>query len=106
MIKASDGNYPCPDVFDLTDGAMWNNKLDNILVYHRPFAQTDPSNPSCEFHSKKIRRQKILDMNFKDFVGLPEKITDRTNNSKKEFKLPIPRPKNSTRDQHPLRKDN
>jgi hypothetical protein len=60
MVKASDGNYPCPDVFDLTDGAMWNNKLDNILVYHRPFAQTDPSNPSCEFHSKKIRRQKIV----------------------------------------------
>jgi len=60
MVKAADGNYPCPDVFDLTDGAMWNNKLDNILVYHRPFAQTDPSNPSCEFHSKKIRRQKIV----------------------------------------------
>ena len=59
-----------------------------------------------EDYPVKIRRQKILDMNFKDFVGLPEKITDRTNNSKKEFKLPIPRPKNSTRDQHPLRKDN
>ena len=60
MQKAADGNYPCPDVFDLTDGAMWNNKMDNILVYHRPFAQTDPQNPSCEFHSKKIRRQKIV----------------------------------------------
>ena len=59
-----------------------------------------------EDYPVKIRRQKIFDMNFKDFVGLPEKITDRTNNSKKEFKLPIPRPKNSTRDQHPLRKDN
>ena len=60
MAKAGDGNYPCPDVFDLTDGAMWNNKMDNILVYHRPFAQTDPQNPTCEFHSKKIRRQKIV----------------------------------------------
>ena len=60
MAKANDGNYPCPDVFDLTDGAMWNNKMDNILVYHRPFAQTDPQNPTCEFHSKKIRRQKIV----------------------------------------------
>lgn len=60
MAKASDGNYPCPDVFDLTDGAMWNNKMDNILVYHRPFAQTDPQNPTCEFHSKKVRRQKIV----------------------------------------------
>ena len=60
MQKASDGNYPCPDVFDLTDGAMWNNKMDNILIYHRPFAQTDPQNPLAEFHSKKIRRQKVV----------------------------------------------
>ena len=60
MSKGSDGNYPCPDVFDVTDGAMWNNKMDNILVYHRPLAQTDPLNPTCEFYSKKIRRQKIV----------------------------------------------
>lgn len=60
MVKAGNGNYPCPDVFDVTDGAMWNNKMDNILVYHRPFAQTDPQNPMCEFHSKKIRRQKVV----------------------------------------------
>lgn len=60
MQKSGDGNYPCPDVFDLTDGAMWNNKLDNILIYHRPFAQTDPQNPIAEFHSKKIRRQKVV----------------------------------------------
>lgn len=60
MVKANNGNYPCPDVFDLNDGAMWNNKMDNILIYHRGLAQTDPLNPSCEFHSKKIRRQKIV----------------------------------------------
>ena len=60
MSKGSDGNYPCPDVFDITDGAMWNNKMDNIMVYHRPLAQTDPLNPTCEFYSKKIRRQKIV----------------------------------------------
>ena len=60
MQKATDGNYPCPDVFDIADGALWNNKLDNILVYHRPFGQTDPQNPTCEFHSKKIRRQKVV----------------------------------------------
>ena len=60
LPKQQDGNYPCPDVFDVADGAMWNNKMDNILVYHRPFAQTDPQNPSCEFYSKKIRRQKTV----------------------------------------------
>lgn len=58
--KDQTGNYPCPDVFDLAGGAMWNNKMDNILIYHRPFFQTDPNNPTCEFHSKKIRRQRSV----------------------------------------------
>lgn len=58
--KDATGNYPCPDVFDLAGGAMWNNKMDNILIYHRPFFQTDMNNPTCEFHSKKIRRQKTV----------------------------------------------
>lgn len=60
LPKQPNGNYPCPDVFDLADGAMWNNKTDNILVYHRPFMQTDANNPTCEIHSKKIRRQKTV----------------------------------------------
>lgn len=60
MRKDADGNYPCPDVFDIADGAMWNNKMDNILVYHRPNHQKDPSSPLCELHTKKIRRQKSV----------------------------------------------
>lgn len=58
MQKDGTGNYPCPDVYDLADGAMWNAKATNILVYHRPLAQTDPESPICEHHSKKIKRQK------------------------------------------------
>jgi len=52
----------------------------------------------------KIRRQKVLDMNFKDFKGLPEKINEREKNKDENisFKRPIPRPINSSRDQHPL----
>lgn len=53
-------DYPCPNVFDVADGAMWNNKMDNILVYHRPFFVSEPSSNVCEFHSKKIRRQKVV----------------------------------------------
>lgn len=60
MKKNETGNYECPDKFDLADGAMWNNKMDNILVYHRPFATTDPNNVEAEFHSKKVRRQKVV----------------------------------------------
>ena len=52
----------------------------------------------------KLRRQKVIDMGFKDFWGLPNKVEDRK--PKKTFKLnlPIPRPKNSSRDRHPLKK--
>lgn len=56
----STGNYPCPQVFDIADGAMWNNKMDNILIYDRPNHQKDPDSDLCQFHSKKIRRQKIV----------------------------------------------
>lgn len=58
--KDDSGNYPCPDVYDIADGAMWNNKMDNIVIYHKPYHQTDPDNDVCEFHSKKIRRQKVV----------------------------------------------
>ena len=52
----------------------------------------------------KIRRQKVLDMNFRDFKGLPNKITERVKEKDHDisFKLPIPRPLNSSRDLHPL----
>lgn len=60
MRKGDDGNYPCPDVFDLNGGAMWNNKMDNILIYHRPDHQNDPQSKVCEIHTKKIRRQRIV----------------------------------------------
>lgn len=58
--KQENKNYPCPDVFDIADGAMWNNKSDNIIVFHKPFAQTMPDDPTCELHAKKIRRQKTV----------------------------------------------
>ena len=52
----------------------------------------------------KIRRNKILKYNFKDFIGLPNNKNDRILDDEKKYKLklPIPRPNNSTRDQHPL----
>lgn len=60
MHKDASGNYPCPDVYDIADGAMWNNKMYNILVYHRPNHQKDPMSPACELHTKKIKRQKVV----------------------------------------------
>jgi hypothetical protein len=73
MERDRSGNYKCPDVFDINDGAMWNNKMDNITVYHRPFAQTDPKSPVAEFHSKKIKKKSV---GRKGFVMI-EYIWDR-----------------------------
>lgn len=59
--KGTDGkNYECPNVFDIAGGAMWNNKMDNIIVYHRPLAQSEPQSPEAEFNKLKIRRQKSV----------------------------------------------
>jgi hypothetical protein len=59
MRKDGAANYPMPDVFDIADGAMWNNKMHNILIYHRPNHQQDPTDPTCEVAFKKIKKQKI-----------------------------------------------
>ena len=55
-----------------------------------------------EDYNVKLRRQKVLNLNFKDFAGLPKNIEDRFSNENYKFEIPIPRPKNSTRDRHPL----
>lgn len=49
----------------------------------------------------KIRRQKVIDLNFKDFKGMPSKINERKNGTY-DFILPIPRLVSSARDRHPL----
>lgn len=53
-------NFDCPDVGKIAGGAMWNAKMDNVLVYHRPKRETNFTDPDCELHSKKIRRQKSV----------------------------------------------
>ena len=52
----------------------------------------------------KIRRQKVLRNNFKDFFGLPKKIKDREYHEViEDIKLPVRRPRKSSRDNHPLK---
>ena len=52
----------------------------------------------------KIRRQKVLRNNFKDFYGLPKKIQDRDYNEViEDIKLPVKRPRKSSRDNHPMK---
>ena len=52
----------------------------------------------------KLRRQKVKDMGFKDFIGLNDDREKRVaqDNQTENIILPIPRPTNSTRDLHPF----
>lgn len=59
LKKDKDGNYECPDVYDLSGGAMWNNKMDNILAIHRPVYNTNKNSTSVLFKSQKIKKQKL-----------------------------------------------
>jgi hypothetical protein len=67
-------NYPMPDVFDIADGAMWNNKMHNIAIYHRPNHQENPNDPLCEVDFKKIKKQKITGVKGKIEIELDRPI--------------------------------
>ena len=47
--KDKDGNYPTPDMYSISDGAMWRNKADYGCVVHRP----DTTKNSVEIHWQK-----------------------------------------------------
>lgn len=54
------GQLPTPTEHSLSGGSMWNNKVDIILVVHRPSYYTDPSSKDVELHSRKIKKQKLV----------------------------------------------
>lgn len=60
LRKNPDGGYDVPDAFDVAGGAMWNNKMDNIYVYHRPNRHKDAMDRLCSMTTRKIKRQKIV----------------------------------------------
>jgi len=74
-LEMVNGNYSMPTVYKYAGGAMWNNKCDNILCYHRPYAITEPSNTECFFVSQKIKKRKLTGipgtsiMNFNIFTN-------------------------------------
>jgi twinkle protein len=69
--KNEDGNYGCPDVYDLNGGPVWNARATNIIAYHRPYYQTDKADAAFEFHSKKIKKQMLS--------GIPGVVSGRYN---------------------------
>jgi twinkle protein len=77
LRKNSDGEYEVPQIYDIAGGAMWGNKCDNILYYHRPNFFSDPKDTTAIFGSKKIKKQKL--------VGVPGETTLDFDRKKNRF---------------------
>jgi hypothetical protein len=63
------GNYGRPALYDLAGGAMWGNKMDNVLVTYQPYynSRIDDGNLQTikhprltQFVSQKIKKQKLI----------------------------------------------
>jgi twinkle protein len=60
MSRNKSGEYDIPDMYDIAGGAMWGNKMDNIIVIHRPKFLTNPMDTTVEIHVRKIKKQKLV----------------------------------------------
>lgn len=62
QVKNQDGSYPMANQYSLRGGAAWNNAMDFIGSIHRPNLHTDYTDTKVEFHSLKVRNQKLFGM--------------------------------------------
>lgn len=53
-------DFRSPDMYKISGGAMWANKMHNILIYHRPKSRSEPDNPLFELTTEKIKKKKIV----------------------------------------------
>jgi len=66
LSKKDTGDYEQPGFYDLSGGAMWSNKCDNILCTYRPYYSSDYERRDVQFISQKIKKQKLC--------GIPGKV--------------------------------
>lgn len=56
--KDQDKSLPPVDMYDISGGAMWANKSDNIISYYRPNHHVDKTSPQVQIHIQKIKRRR------------------------------------------------
>jgi len=67
------GQYPMPSVHDISGGSMWNNKMDNILCWFRPYWGDPAMHGLGRLVTQKIKKQRIVgsigeaEFNFKGY---------------------------------------
>lgn len=54
----SDRSLPVPDQYSLNGGAMFGNKTDCVMVYHRPNHHIDKTSKEVEIYTQKIKRKR------------------------------------------------
>jgi twinkle protein len=57
VARTADGKLKVPDQFSVAQGRMWANKIDNLLVLHRPHYDENPADNAVAFHAKKVKEQ-------------------------------------------------
>lgn len=61
---------PVVDMYDVAGGAMWGNKMDQILSYYRPRFHEDKNSTEVQIHVQKVKRKRTggklgsVDMQF------------------------------------------
>lgn len=53
-----DRSLPVADMYDLSGGSMWANKMDNIMSYHRPRYHEDKNSPEAQVWVQKVKRKR------------------------------------------------
>lgn len=49
---------PVVDMYDVAGGAMWGNKMDNIISYYRPRFHEDKNSTEVQIHIQKCKRKR------------------------------------------------
>lgn len=60
QVEKDGQDFKSPDMYKISGGAMWANKMHNILIYHRPKSRSEPENPLFELNTEKIKKKKIV----------------------------------------------
>lgn len=54
----ADRSLPIADIYDLSGGSQWGNKMDNIMSYHRPLYHENKNSPEAQVWIQKIKRKR------------------------------------------------
>lgn len=58
MQRDSDKSYPPVDMYDVSGGSMWANKMDGILSYYRPNHHLNKVSPEVKIFIQKVKRRR------------------------------------------------